>query len=395
MNKSGARSSSCADQSTRFHDDLQIEILSSIDALETEWIALETRDITAVYQSFGWVKTALETLDKDHQPVIVTARSADKLHMILPMVLEGGLIKSLRWVGGSHANIGGGLYSKEFLTYADRELMENIVHHIRKNISTITLLRLGNQKHDLGGYHNPLSLLPNQKSVNAMFVMDLSNGFDAMLEAGNAKRKRRSFRKQCRIAEDAGGFELVEVSSDPQAIAAIDEFRAFKEVRFRQMGIADVFATDDAKAFLEQLATHKGTHNSHPFKIYQLKIGGKTRAMYAGSISENYFQAAVNAISIDELTHISPGEMLIYLMVEKMVGDGVTKLDLGVGHERYKRSWCQLELDLFDTMLPLSMLAVPVVWTSRMKTGIKGYLRSNPMMWQAIKKLRRLKASAS
>ena len=378
-----------------FSGDLELEVLSSIDALELEWAALETQGTTAVYQSFGWVKTALETLDKDLQRVIVTARTSDKLHMILPMVLKDGLVKHLRWVGGSHANIGGGIYSKEFLQNADRELMERIVHHIRKNVSGITLLRLGNQKHELDGYRNPLSLLQNQRSVNAMFIMDLANGFDAMLEDGNAKRKRRNFRKQCRLAEEAGGFELVEVDSDPKAIDAIKEFRAFKEVRFRQMGIEDVFASEKAKAFLEQLATYKGKPGSHLFKIYQLKIGGKTRAMYAGGLSDGYFQAAVNAISIDELTHSSPGEMLLYLMVEKLVGEGVTKLDLGVGHERYKRSWCQQELELFDTLLPLSPIAAPIVWSARMKIAVKGYVRSNPVMWQAIKKLRRLKAPTS
>ncbi len=381
-------------QSKDFHNNMVVEILNDISSLEAEWLALETQGTTAVYQSFSWVKTVLATIDKDQKQVIVTARTSGKLQMILPMIMEGGVIKSLRWAGGSHANIGGGLFSEEFLASADRQTVKKIIDHLRKDVPGTVLLRLGNQMHDLGGFKNPLSLFDHQKSVNAMFVMDLSNGFDAMLEAGNAKRKRRSFRKQVRIAEDEGGFELVEVNTEPDAIAAIAEFRAFKETRFRQMGIEDVFANDKAKAFLEQLATHKGTASFHPFKIYLLKIGGKTRAMYAGGLAGSYFQAAVNAISIDELTHISPGEMLLYLMVEKLASDGITKLDLGVGHERYKRSWCQHELELFDTVVPLSPLAIPAVWAAKLKVGIKGYVRGNPMLWQLIKKARRLKANA-
>ena len=102
----------------------------------------------------------------------------------------------------------------------------------------------------------------------------------------------------------------------------------------------------------------------------------------------NRFHGFVNTISVDELSQISPGEMLLYLMVEQLASEKIQSLDLGAGDETYKRSWCQHQITLFDTIHPVTAPAVPVALLA-----LKGYIhakrymsRNNQTLWRIIKK---------
>ena len=368
---------------------LKLDYTHDIASLRDEWLELQINGSAGIYQNYEWVKIALETLEAKNQVFIVTARSEQGLEIILPMVLETGLIRKLRWIGGSHANICSGIFSQRFLKQADETLVKAIIKKIGKLVGGLAIAYFGNQVHQINGMRNPFSYTLRQKSVNSMFVMDLNDGFEALLEAGNAKRKRRAFRKQIKISQEAGGYELIAVNNDHDAITAIEEFMEFKRKRFAELGIRNVFIADGAKEFMERLATNSDLVEGKLFQIFQLKIAGETRAIYAGSHIGNRYQAFINAISIDELSQISPGEMLLYLMTEYLCTQGVTYLDLGVGLERYKRSWCQHEYELFDSIIPLSVFATPISALARAKTGIKEQLRSNETFWNFYKKLRK------
>jgi len=375
--------------------ELVIERVADINTLAAEWRALEREETASIYQSFDWVKIALETLDRDHQPMIVTARVNGKLEMVLPMVLQGKTFKTLHWIGGSHANIRSGLFSETLLAAAGQRIGEKIFHHLRKSVTGIVTTRLGNQPYTLKGYRNPLTLLAHQKSVNSLFVMDLSDGFQALLEKGNAKRKRKKLRQQTRVFKARGGHEMVEISTPAEAVEALRTFKALKEQRFQNMGMRDALRGSNTLEFLDRLAMQPADAHVDLLKIYQLRVDGKIRAIFGGGRYKNCFHGYINTISSDELSYISPGEMLLFLVIEKMAGDGVTQFDLGAGDEPYKRSWCKEKTELFDTVLPLTASAVPVASAIRMAVQCKGYIRNNRFLWRGVKAMRRLKASPS
>ena len=72
---------------------------------------------------------------------------------------------------------------------------------------------------------------------------------------------------------------------------------------------------------------------------------------------------------------------------------GLRKFDLSVGNERYKREWCDTELDLYDHTAIATVrgacAALPLMTVRRVKLWIK----SNPAVWNAFRKARALAAS--
>ncbi|MEL7429486.1 MAG: GNAT family N-acetyltransferase, partial [Pseudomonadota bacterium] len=104
---------------------------------------------------------------------------------------------------------------------------------------------------------------------------------------------------------------------------------------------------------------------------------------------DNYCQAWINSVTYDDFADQSPGEMVLYLMIEQLIEEGYTKLDLGIGAERYKYSWCREDKKLFDVLMPLSAGAVPLMLMLKAKTHLKAKLRNDERVWKHIRRVRR------
>lgn len=372
--------------------DYSIQKLRLPHSIEREWKALQSANTACIYQNYDWVRIACDTYEKNSSIHIITARDKNGLQLILPMAVEGGWVKTIRWIGSAHANICSGLYSESFLQSSNKNLMRKILKIVSKSIGGIVLSKLVNQPKTLKSYPNPMASLPQQISINKMYDMDLRDGLDAILDEGNGKRKRKLWRKQNRIVDSMGGYELVIPNTEESMIEALDEFIIMKTQRLKELGVREVFSDQNTIDFFYSLAKEPPLKEGRLFQIFQLKIAGKTRAMYALGMNAKYCQAYVNAVAYDEFSEHSPGEMILYAMISHLINEGYEKLDLGVGEERYKRSWCPNINELFNTTLPLSTSAIPFSYGLRFMNSVKRYLRNNPNLWLKLKKLRKAKA---
>ncbi len=373
-------------------DAMNLRVETDIAAIEPLWRSLEAEKTSFVYQSYDWMEIIYRTLEAENKPLIIHGSTACGRTFILPLVIVEGLIRTVRWPGGKYTNICCGLYSRRFLETVDGDIMRNIVAFIGDHVSGIALLKLDSQPKKLHGLANPMALLPTQASQNIMYEVSISDGMDAVLDAGNGKRKRKTFRKQVREAEQRGGHELVTPETDAQINLALDDFLEQKSKRFAELGVKDVFSIPAAREMLKALAITKGPDGNRLLRLLELKVGGKTRAMYGYGVSDDFCQAWINSVTYDDFADHSPGEMILYLLIERLIDEGFSHLDLGVGTERYKQSWCRTGTQLFDVIMPLSPAAYPMVAGNRVKYAIKARLRNNELFWTRFKKLRKISA---
>ncbi len=238
---------------------------------------------------------------------------------------------------------------------------------------------------------NPMLEMGGQRAVNQAFVMDLRDGFDALLARGNAKRKRKRFRHQEKIAAAHGGYRL----AMPQSISQCDEmlaiFLAQKSARLQTRGLRDVFASHHARDFLAELVSKSVRAREPLLRLFGLEIGGKVRAVLGGGVHQNRMSAYFTSIAEDELAALSPGEMLLYLVAEQCAREGLTHIDLGAGEERYKRSWCDGTIEMFDVIIPTSLPGLPLAVGSRTALTIKRMVREHGGLWNAVGALRGLR----
>ena len=367
---------------------LKITTYSDPSDVEDKWRSLQRLGTSCVYQNFDWVSIAYATQEKHNTPLILLGEIDSVAQFIIALVVENSFPKVVRWPGNTHANICNGIFSHEYLAASTSKHTREIVSAIRNAVPGICILRLGNQLPTLGGHPNPLLSLSHQPSFNIMYDMDLKDGMDAILDAGNGKRKRKLFRKQVREAEKLGGHALVVPETDEAIRTCLDDFYLQKSMRFQELGVRDVFEPPETREFLYALATAPEKNGIKPLKFYELKVGGKTRALYGCAAFGSYCQAWVNCVTYDDFSSQSPGEMVLYLLIEKLIEDGFTHFDLGVGTERYKKSWCKTHVNLLEVLEPLSPAAWPIVLGIKAKTMLKAKVRNSETLWPKVKKLR-------
>lgn len=372
---------------------IELQICENIEDILFFWRTLEAENTSTVYQRQDWARIALATLERGRgtRPFIVAGRLEGQPALLLPLVVKGTHYATVQWIGGSHVNLCMGLYSRNFLALSTPQDISTIMERVAR-LSGAHVLRLCCQPRSWNGYANPLSTLPHQPSTNPAFMMHLAGGFEALLQRGNAKRKKKKFRAQCRQAEAAGGYRFI-IAQDPRtATGLLEAFFAQKGDRLRKSGIHNVFGCPKAREMLSTLALSSIGTDEPLLRLHGLEIGGKIRAVFGGGIKQKHLSGYFSSIADDEMAEISPGEMLLYLLTEHYCAEGLKTMDLGSGDERYKRSWCDEKHDLFDVIMPASAAGIPLAAIEKLGYRLRRKLRQTPRVWNAIIAARRARA---
>ncbi|MEZ5872651.1 MAG: GNAT family N-acetyltransferase [Nitratireductor sp.] len=380
--------------SVRLAERLDISVSDRIESAEGIWRALEAEGTASVYQRYEWTQASLSTIESEEHrsPFIVTGTIEGRPAFLLPLAVKGGYIRKLSWIGGSHVNFSMGLFSREFLDSVQPGDMARIMQRVCRMVPGVGYVKLCCQPENWRGHDNPMLDLPHQRAMNPAFMMTLNEGFDAALARGNAKRKRKKFRQQCRIADDAGGWKFL-VPTDVDGISRLlDIFIEQKSRRLREKGITDIFGDRKAQRFLLRLAMKSLRMEEPLLQFYGLEINGKVRAVFGGGVHQRHLSGYFSSISTDEFTAMSPGEMLLWLTAEHACNQGMACLDLGGGDERYKRSWCDTEIGMFDVILPVSSAGYPFVAASRLANWSKRLIRENTYAWRVVGILRQARS---
>ena len=376
-----------------FVDSLDLSVHDRIESIQEEWLEAEKSSSISVYQRYGWIKKFLVSGNSvSGQPFVIMGKYHGDVAFILPFAIEGKLLRRMQFIGGSHSNFNLGIFPARFAALMTPDMVSHIFRRIVKLTPGMGYIKLCCLPKGWRGTINPLLALRHQRSANPAFVLDLTGGFEATLARGNAKRKRKKFRQQCRMADALGGYEFIKAEGVETATRIIDIFFQQKSSRLKQLGIRDVFSDDWVYKFVTDLAVLSINESEPLLQLYALKVGGEIVAVFGGGVLRDRLSGYFSSIDIYNNPQLSPGEMLLYLVVEDACANGCHQIDLGAGDERYKHSWCSEKIEMYDVILPLSYTSMPIVTLRRVYGNFRRWVRDTPIIWQLYKRVRLLKA---
>lgn len=301
---------------------------------------------------------------------------------------RSGLFTQARLMGGGHANGNFAPVQQGLGEDADRACMEALIAGIRAERPDIDVVVFERLEPSLRGRRNPLLSLPHMHSPNIALAVDLTPGFEKIVERSGGKRKRKRHRYQRRKFAAAGPIHLIRAENEQQVRQLLDAFFAMKAVRLQRLGVGNVFGSEAVRAFFRDLFVKAVAAPAPAFFLDALEVGGKIRAITGSCICADRLICDFAAFAEDELSIASPGEYLLHENIAAACRSGFKIYDLGVGDEPYKRSWCDLETHHFDVIVPLTMrgklLAAGLTTTGRLKAAIK----NSPLAWRLIKAIR-------
>jgi CelD/BcsL family acetyltransferase involved in cellulose biosynthesis len=359
---------------------------ASADAI-AHYGAFCAKALHAPAQDARWVRHWLAEVGCDAVFAMLSIDRKPVLALALE-VIRRGPFRMARFMGGRHANgnfaaVDQG--SLDNVTCAAIRSLFDAIARTRPDIDVVALQRL---LPDLDGTANPLIALAGFPSPNLSLAVDLSGGFEDVLRRASGK-KRKKHRSHTRKYEAAGGFQRVEARTPDEVNWLLDAFFSMKEERFRRMGIANVFADPQVRAFFQTLFADALGEETPPFVLHALEVGGKLRAVTGSSLCGKRLVCEFGAIAEDDLAHASPGEFLFFDNIEEACAEGFSVYDFSVGDEPYKRQWCDLETQHRDVLVPLTPKGRLLAFMLHRNARLKAFVKSSPVIWNITKALRR------
>jgi CelD/BcsL family acetyltransferase involved in cellulose biosynthesis len=360
-------------------------VFRDIGAVEADWRDLEARGNCGPAQSFEWVRCWRDHVNQDCMAAVlqVAGRSA----LILPVeVVRSGPWLTARFPGGSHANCNFAACSPT--APSERQAMHLLVEALRRERPDIDLLRLDRQVEAFGGAINPLLVLGRMPHADFALAAPLDQGFEAVLAHNNAKRRRKKHRQHGKRYEEAGGWRIARASDTGTVAAILDRFFEMKTERFATAGIHDVFADPAVRRFLRALHGDDAERGRGAFFVEALEVGGRIIAVNGLSSWKGTTTVDFAAFSEEDALSTSPGEFMFYEEIAEACQSGATCFSFGVGDEPYKRDWCEQEIPLYDTIVPLTAKGAVMSGLATVSGTAKRVIKHNPRLWAAAKKLR-------
>ncbi len=374
---------------------VDIAVYDDLAAVEPVWRRLEAFGVRSIYQRFDWLEpwARLAGRREGVTPAIVVGTHRGEAMFLLPLGRRRhGPVRVARWLGGSHVNTNVGLYHPEFLAGLTAETSLGLTRRIVAALRPVDILSLANQPLRWQGFDNPFRHLPRQVEAQPVLVMRLAPDFDTVLGRGNGSRKRKKLRWQENALAPAGGYTFRRATTPADGAAILDAFLAQKAVQFAQQGMHNVFADPGVADFLRAAARRSG--GTEPLiEFYAIEVAGEIRATFAAGVDRGRLYGYFSAITQDEFTRVSPGELLLYNLVQESCRRGLAELDLGIGEERYKHSWTTEPEPHFNVYVPATLLGRTTVTALRLWKGAEGRVRRSPRLWATVKRLRRATAS--
>lgn len=364
---------------------------STLQEPEAIWRAFEAEAEGSPFHRYACVAAWLRHVGhhRGQKPLILTGRTDGGIAFLLPLVTDRiGPFRIARFLGDRHANHNTGLIASNApaLTDADRIA---IVKALVDAAPGLDLLHLEGQPETVGGRPNPFLFDRSRPSGYSAWEIDLSDGFEGVLERHRGGKKRKRQRQQLKAFEAAGSVRFDYARTLEEAERVIEAFARQKAIRLAAQGVPDVFAEAGIIAFFKEMIIQDLDRTRAGFQAYFVEVAGEIRATFVTAADGERRFGLMNSIAVDDLSSHSPGDFLNFNLIAETAADGFSHFDFGIGDARYKRSWVDREYPLYETLLPLSASGAAAVAVLNARRRLRDAVVARPALYAAVQRLRR------
>lgn len=372
----------------------KVEVYQDPTAILQDWAKLEAAAPASAYQTRGFVIPWMETIGASRRitPFFVLAR--DKQGHAVALLCLGierhGPFRVASFLGGRESNFNLGLFRPDLrLTRADLLMLLHTAAEILGPAAPHVFL-LKNQPFAWEAVANPLAQLPHQPSPSFAYATELGSTGEKLLAAKLSKETRKKLRKKEARLADLGPVSSISNDTPADARVILDKFLAEKIARCEARSINVDFADPAMRAFLERLSAP--TSGGAPWlEFHALKAGERIVATYAGAVHREHFSCMLNSFDLDsEVAKSSPGELLLTRLIASQSDKGLKSFDLGIGEARYKNTYCDVTIELFDAILPLGAIGRLAAALAALRLNAKRRIKQNPRLYAQINRLGRI-----
>jgi CelD/BcsL family acetyltransferase involved in cellulose biosynthesis len=367
-----------------------IDILSDLGQAETIWRGLEDpRHFSTPYQRFDFLGPWQRQIGEREgfRPFIVVAYDGERRPLLLvPLVLRHALgVRTASFMGGKHSTFNMALWNREFAAGATSVDLDALISAIRGH-SAADVLALNQQPLRWRDLPNPMTMLPNQASVNSCPLMTFEPDAPSVTRISNSFRRRLKGKE--RKLQALPGYRYCAASTDAEIKRLLDAFFHIKPLRMAEQKLPNVFGEPGVEDFIRGACMTPVAGGDHVIDMHALECDDEVIAIFAGVADGDRFSMMFNTYTMSENSRYSPGLILIRNIVDHYAGRGYHALDLGIGSDDYKQLFCKSDEPIFDCFIPLSPRGKVAAAAMSGITRAKHLVKHNQTLFHLSKKLR-------
>jgi CelD/BcsL family acetyltransferase involved in cellulose biosynthesis len=373
---------------------VHVEVAQDPLAVGSAWAELEAVAPVSAYQSRAFLIPWLETIGASRgiEPLFILGRDRqDRAIALLCLGIERhGPFRVASFLGGKDSNLNLGLFHPNVaILPADLAfLFETAARSL--GAATPHLFVLKNQPYEWRDTPNPLALLPHQLSPSFAYMTRLRlDGAHFITDKLSKDARKKLRKKEARLAE-IGPIAVLTNDTPATTSAILNAFLAEKISRCEAQAFDVDFGAPAMRRFLEKLSM---PHEGRPpwLELHALAAGDRIVATYAGAMQDKHFSCMLNSFDTDpEIAKTSPGNLLLMRLIAEKCDKGLESFDLGIGEARYKESYCDIAVPLFDVVVPVTIAGRLYAAFATAQLRVKRGLKQNAAVFAGLKSLRRL-----
>jgi CelD/BcsL family acetyltransferase involved in cellulose biosynthesis len=377
---------------------LAITATTSVDEIRGLWDDLARRGVGSPFQSRPFVEAWFRHLGSaaGAEPLYVVGRAAGGEGFVLPLaVTRSGPARIARFPGGNHANYNLGLYDPAVW----QRLRPEDVHAVYRAVADAgaggDLIRLDCLPRRYGGRDNPFVDARAVPAEHNCYAADLTGGFDALLSRHRGSKKRGRMKARRKALAAVGGYAVAYAETEAQGREILEAFFVQKSHRFAEQGLPDVFACPKTRDFFRDVVSGMVGGQGVGLDLWSLTIDGEIRATNIGARIGGTHHAVMNSFAMDEYARHSTGDMALFHVIEDCCARGLERFDFGIGDMRYKRSWTDEEVELAQSLTPLTATGAAAVFLVRARRRLRDEIVRRPGVYRLVQRLRRVKSEVA
>lgn len=374
----------------------RMEVRRQADAVVREaWDALEQAAPCSLYQTRAWLLPWFETLGrkKGVSPAFLLAWGADArpLALLCLGLRRRGPLTIASFGGGKDGNFSFGLFQPT-VPWSPRDLrllLTRAACEIGVDAYVLT-----NQPHGWQGSANPLAALPHQPAPSHAYGTALGPDAEAFFAGKLSNDSRKKLRKKEARLAAMGPVTYRRADTAEERARVLDAFFQQRLARFRAQGIASDFDDPQMRAFLDRASAPDG--DGAALELHLLAVGERIVAVFGGGVSAGAWSGAVNSFDADpQIAKSSPGDLLLMKVIAAQCALGRSHFDLGVGEARYKATFCDTTIPLFDSFVAVTAggWLFTTVYAAALRA--KRAVKREPRLFALAKRLRSLRSRAA
>jgi CelD/BcsL family acetyltransferase involved in cellulose biosynthesis len=357
------------------------------DQIKRVWMDLEMECHHYVFQCYDWLYHWQQTIgdDRSIQPVIVTVSHRGKVVALFPMALRRALgARIIEFLGGEQSDYNAPLIINSYITEAR---MQDIWDHVQDVLPTHDIKLMLRIPQFLIKKENFLCSLLEARRVASSYGLTLPQSIEE-LNILIPKKIRSDSKRQTKRLTKQGYLSTIIAETDIEYKKLLEKMIEQKRHRYQLTGVRDVLADPIVQNFYKGLIPN----SESKFKIHLsgLILNETVLATHWGCLYKERFYFLMPAYD-EKWKKYSPGRLLLEELMNWSVKNNIKLFDFSIGSEKYKQTYCNQQLIIYEHVKLISLLGIPYLLSHFVVNMLKNNQKSRYFFTSVISKYRKLK----